>query len=103
MLCFTFTELRFASEMAVLLVIWMLTSAAASLIVLPPLLLVVRPRFMTGDDSAVLLRRCVRISDGRTLPTSRNHPTISPSPARGRGSFAFADLLLSNLPHREVE
>lgn len=46
-LCFAVTELRFASEMAVLLVIWMLTSAAASLLVLPPLLLVLRPRFMT--------------------------------------------------------
>jgi predicted RND superfamily exporter protein len=47
-LCFTWTELRFVSEMAVLLAIWMLTSAAASLGVLPALALVLRPRFLRG-------------------------------------------------------
>jgi uncharacterized protein len=45
-LCFTLTELRFASEMAALLALWMLISAAAALVLLPPLVLFVRPRFL---------------------------------------------------------
>ncbi len=45
-LCFTLTELRFASEMAALLILWMLVSAASALVLLPALVLVVRPRFL---------------------------------------------------------
>jgi predicted RND superfamily exporter protein len=43
-LCFAFTELRFVSEMAMLLALWMLTSSAAALVLLPALVLVFRPR-----------------------------------------------------------
>jgi hypothetical protein len=45
-LCFTATELRFVSEMALLLALWMVTSAATALTVLPALVLVLRPRFL---------------------------------------------------------
>ncbi len=45
-LCFAFTEIRFVSEMAVLLALWMAGSAVTSLVVLPALLLMLRPRFL---------------------------------------------------------
>jgi hypothetical protein len=40
------TDLRFVSEMAVLLALWMVTSAATALVTLPAALVVLRPRFL---------------------------------------------------------
>jgi len=46
-LCFALTELRFVSEMAALLALWMATSALTALVTLPAALVIVRPRFLT--------------------------------------------------------
>jgi uncharacterized protein len=51
-LCFTFTELRFVGEMAVLLALWMATSALTALVTLPAALVIVRPRFLGGRHPA---------------------------------------------------
>ena len=45
-LCFTLTEIRFVSEMAMLLALWMCGSAVTSLLLVPALLLTLRPRFL---------------------------------------------------------
>ncbi len=45
-LCFTATDIRFVSEMAALLALWMITSAATALVLLPALVVLVRPRFL---------------------------------------------------------
>jgi predicted RND superfamily exporter protein len=45
-LCFTLTDIRFVSEMAMLLALWMCGSAITSLVLLPALLPMLRPRFL---------------------------------------------------------
>lgn len=47
-----FSSLRFQSEMALLMAIWLLISATSALVLMPVLVAVVRPRFILGDGAS---------------------------------------------------